>query len=421
MKWRLTLPVLTLMLVSLPVLAEHWPGWRGPTGGGQSNEKDLPLKWSATENVVWKTPLPAAGNSSPIVWGDRVFITQATEVDMRQNVAKRRGVMCFDRKDGRLLWHKDIPYPDKEVTHGTNPYCSATPVTDGERVIASHGSAGVICYDFQGNELWRRDLGKFDHIWGNAASPVLYGDLVILNCGPGERTFLLAMDKRTGNDVWKQEEPGGKSGHAGPSEWVGSWSTPVISRINGRDELIMSWPEAVKSYDPKTGDLLWTCKGLGKLVYTSPLVTPEVVVAMSGYHGPLLGVKTGGRGDVTATHRLWRHAERIPQRIGSGVLVGEHVYILNENGTLQCLNWKTGETLWTERASSTSWGSIVHADGRLYVTNREGETLVAAAGPTFEVLSKNPLKEPCQASPAISDGQIFIRTYRNLWCVGRKQ
>jgi len=182
----------------------------------------------------------------------------------------------------------------------------------------------------------------------------------------------------------------------------------------------MSWPLTVKAYNPQTGALLWTCQGLGRLVYSSPLVTPEVVVAMSGYGGPYLAVKPGGKGDVTETHRQW-HVERAPQRIGSGVIVGEHIYILNETGTVQCIELKTGKTLWNERVGAGAWGSMVHADGKLYVTNRQGETIVLAAQPTFELLSRNPLHERSNSSPAFSDGEIFVRTFGHLWCISQKR
>jgi outer membrane protein assembly factor BamB len=266
------------------------------------------------------------GNSSPIIWGKRVFLTQSLD-----KKGTERAVLCLDRVNGKLLWQKSIPFRGREPTHDTNPYCSASPVTDGERVIASHVSAGVVCYDFDGKQLWHRDLGSFLHIWGNAASPILYGNLVILNCGPGERTFLLAMDKKTGKDVWKVEEPGGKSGEKGDKEWIGSWSTPRIIQVQGQDQLIMSWPNAVKAYHPKTGKVIWTCGGLTKLVYTSPLATPEVVVAMAGFYGTALAVKTGGKGDVTNTHRLWHHTKQNPQRIGSGVIVGGYLFMHRKN------------------------------------------------------------------------------------------
>jgi outer membrane protein assembly factor BamB len=396
--------------------AENWPAWRGPEGNGYCRERNLPLTWSATENVRWKVPLPGPGNSTPVIWGDRIFLTQATEK------GKNRSLLCLDRNDGRTLWQQAIEYPEREPTHDTNPYCSASPVTDGERVVVSFGSAGWACYDFEGKQLWHRDLGPCLHIWGNAASPVLYDRLALLNFGPGERTFLLAVDKKTGEDVWKVEEPGGKFGDKGPSEWVGSWSTPAMATLAGRDELIMSWPSILKSYNPRTGDLLWTCRGLERdqgtsgLVYTSPLVSPEVIVAMGGFNGPSLAVRTSGTGDVTETQRLWR-VRSGPQRIGSGVIVGPHIFMVNEPGTFQCLELQTGKELWTERLGKGIWGSLVYADGRLYVTNLEGETLVLAAQPTFEILGRNPLNERTLASIAVSDGALFIRTYQHLWCI----
>jgi len=411
--------VLLAVLATLPVPAhaDNWPAWRGPEGNGRCAETNLPLKWSATENVRWKIKLPAPGNSTPIVWGERIFLTQATDK------GQKRGLLCLSRKDGSTLWHKVVEYSDKELTHETNPFCSASPATDGERVVVSHGSAGVFCYDLDGKELWHRDLGKCEHIWGNAASPVLYGELVILNFGPGPRTFLIAMDRKTGEDVWRVDEPGGKVGKEGET-WLGSWSTPTLLKLRDHDELLMSWPGVVKAHAPKTGAVLWSCKGLAKdgasdrLVYTSPLATPEVVVAMAGYGGPALAVKPGGNGDVTETHRLWREP-KAPQRIGSGVIVGDHVYMLNEPGTAECLELKTGKSVFNERVGPGAWGSLVHAGDRLYVTNVEGETLVLAAKPRFEVVSRNPLKERTRASIAVADGNIFIRTYEHLWCIGK--
>lgn len=411
--------VFTLFLLAAGfAIGENWPAWRGPRGDGTSAEKGVPTRWSATENVRWKVKLPSPGNSTPVVWGDRVFLTQSIDKE-----GTRRAVMCLDRKDGKLLWQKEVPFKGKEPTHGTNPYCSASPVTDGECVVASHGSAGVVCYDMDGKQLWHRDLGEFIHIWGNAASPVLYGDLVFLNCGPGQRTFLLAMDRKTGKDVWKKDEPGGASGLGKDKAWVGSWSTPRLVKVGGQDQLIMTWPEAVKAYNPKTGDVLWTCRGLTKLVYTSPVMNDQVVVAMSGFHGSALAVKLGGKGDVTETHRLWLHKPSNPQRIGSGVIVGEHLYMANAGpGTVQCIELKTGKDLWAGRKlGGNHWGSIVHADGKLYATDQSGTTRIFAAKPEFELIATNRLGEHTNASPAISNGEIFIRTHRHLWCIGEKK
>jgi outer membrane protein assembly factor BamB len=341
-------------------------------------------------------------------------LTQATDK------GARRSLLCFARANGKLLWEKTTEYRDPEPTHSTNPYCAATPVTDGERVIASLGSAGMVCYGFQGKELWRKDLGKFHHIWGNASSPILYGNLVILWCGPGQRQFLLALDKMTGETVWKYKEPEGNRGDD-PARWRGSWCTPLVVHLKDHDELVVGVPGKLKAFDPKNGKELWSCAGLGKLVYASPVSSGDIVVAMSGYHGPALAVRAGGHGDVTHTHRLWYHTKAIPQRIGSPVIVGDYVYLLNENGTLNCFELANGKSLWPDkRLEGQSWGSLVAADGRLYVTGMEGDTFVLAAGPGFARLAKNSLKERVLASIAVSHGDLFIRSYKHLWCIGTK-
>jgi outer membrane protein assembly factor BamB len=410
--------LIVLLLLTSPLLADNWPGWRGPRGDGHCTEQNVPLTWSKSENVHWKIPLPYKGNSSPVVWGDRIFLTQALDAK-----GHRRVVMCFDRKNGAVLWQKETEYKDVEPTHATNPFCSATPVTDGKLVIASLGSAGLVCYDFDGTEKWRYDLGKLFHIWGNASSPILYGDLCILWCGPGERQFLLAVDKNTGQRVWQHNEPGGMLGEEGKgATWAGSWTTPIIIRIDGHDELVLGVPEKVKGFDPKMGTELWSCDGLGKLVYTTPVATSDgIVVVMSGYGGPALAVKAGGKGDVTKTHRLWHHTKGNPQRIGSGVIAGEHLYLLNEKDVAICLDVKSGKEVWRERLPGTSWSSMVLVDQRIYVTNQAGDCYVIAAAPKFEQLAVNSLGETVLSSIAISDGEILIRSHKHLWCIQEKK
>ncbi len=412
---------MTSLLRALPLLlacaavarANNWPAWRGPSGDGHAADKDAPLHWSRTDHVRWKAPLPSEGNSTPVVWGDRVFLTQS--VDRK---GTRRAVLCFRRTDGKLLWQKETPYDGREPTHATNPYCSASPVTDGQRVIASLGSAGLVCYDLDGKELWRHDVGPLLHIWGNASSPILYGDLASLWCGPGERQFLLAVNKTTGAKVWKHDEPGGKSGKAS-SEWLGSWATPLVLRVGDHDELILPVPRQLKAFDPKTGKELWSCGGLGPLFYTSPVATADgVVVAMSGFHGPALAVRAGGRGDVTKTHRLWHHTKGIPQRIGAPVIVGDFLYLLNEKDVAVCLEARTGKEVWKERLPGTSWSSLVQVGDRLYVTNQAGDCHVIAASPKFQRLAVNSLGERVLSSIAVCDGDLFIRSYKNLWCIG---
>jgi outer membrane protein assembly factor BamB len=404
--------VLSLLLLSAGVgLADNWPAWRGPTGDGRSSEKDAPLTWSRTENVRWKAPLPSPGNSTPVVWGDRVFLTQSIDAK-----GTRRAVLCFDRADGKLLWQRETPFKDREPTHATNPYCSASPVTDGQRVVASLGSAGLVCYDLHGKELWRKDLGKLHHIWGNASSPILYKDLVILWCGPGERQFLIALNKTTGEQVWKHDERGGKFGKV-PSDWLGSWSTPLIVRAGDHDELLLPVPHKLKGFDPSTGKELWACDGLGPLVYTSPVCSADgIAVAMSGYHGPALAVRVGGKGDVTKA-RLWRHGKGNPQRIGSPVVVGKHLYLLNENGAAVCLEVATGKDVWRERLPGTSWSAMVAVGDRIYVTNQAGDCHVIVASPKFQRLGVNSLGERVLSSVAVSNGELFIRSYRHLWCI----
>lgn len=404
----------------LPSHAANWPAWRGPAGTGVCAEKNLPTRWSTTENVRWKTPLPERGNSTPIIWRDRIFLTQS--------VGNDRLLFCFDRATGKLLWQSGAKDVEKELTHGTNPYCAASPVTDGERVYASFATGGLWCFDFSGKELWHRDLGKQRHIWGNAASPVLHGNLCILNFGPGERTFLVAVDKLTGKTLWQHDEPGGESGEKkGDAKpvWNGSWSTPVAIRVADRDELLMTFPKRVLAFDPATGKELWTCAGLNPLVYTSPLFSDGIVVGMGGFGGMSVAVKPGGTGDVTATHRLWHHP-RTKQRIGSGVIHDGHIYILNDPGVAECFELKTGKLVWEERikgstSSGENWSSLVLADGLLYALNRAGDCPVFKASPKFELVSLNPLGEPSNSSVAPSDGELFLRTYKHLWCISPKK
>ncbi len=410
-------------LTSFTVNAGNWPNWRGPANDGVAPEKDLPTRWSKNENVRWKTPLPDRGNSTPIVWEGRVFVTQAVEND------NLRALLCFDRADGKLLWQSGVTYKEKERSHDANPPCSASPVTDGHRVIAWFGSAGLFCYDFAGKELWRRDLGKQDHTWGYASSPIIFQNLCILNFGPGERTFLVAVDKTTGATVWQRDVPPVQpkertDGFAGKTNGViGSWSTPLVVKSGSRSELVVSFPGQVRAFDPLTGKDLWSCDGLNPLIYTSAIYGEGLVVAMGGYSGSTVAVKPGGQGDVTATRRVWQKI-KTKTGIGSGVIHNGHIYILN-GAIAQCLDLKSGETVWEQRvqgagADSESWSSVALAGDKLYVVNHSGETVVLRASPTFELIGVNSLEnELSNSSVAISNGEIFVRTHKHLWCIGR--
>lgn len=412
-----------LSLASLSVTAANWPAWRGPLGTGVTEEKNLPTKWSATENVKWRVPLPEPGNSTPIVWGDRIFLTQA--------VGERRTLMCLNRADGKLLWQAGVTTREKEPTHNTNPFCSGSPVTDGERVIVSFASDGLFCYDFAGKELWKRtDLGRQIHIWGAGVSPMLHGNLCVLNFGPGETTYLLAVDKKTGKTVWKKDEETGygkppsadvKGGKGANATYIGSWTTPVIMKVEGKDQLLMSWPRRLAAYDPATGKELWTCAGLNPLVYSSPIYAEGIVVSMGGFSGSAIAVRAGGSGDITASRRVWQHP-RTPQRIGSGVVHNGHVYIHNDPSTAMCLNLQTGETVWTERLqdkapTGVNWSSVLLSEDKCYTITQGGDCFVFRASPKFELISVNSLGERSNSSVVPSNGELLIRTHKALYCI----
>jgi outer membrane protein assembly factor BamB len=392
--------------------AADWPNWRGPTQDGVTTETSLPDTWSATQNVTWKVALPGPGNSTPVVYQDNVYVTCALEK------GRVRSVLCFDRASGKQHWRGDTPFNGEETTHDTNPYCAASPVTDGKIVVASHGSAGVVAYDVAGKQLWHRDLGPMHHIWGNASSPVLHGGAVIQLCGPGPETRLVALDAKTGQTLWENPLPEAKGK---PDQFKGAWGTPVVQG----GQIILAVPGYVAGIDPRDGKELWRCRGMGDLVYTSPVIGNGVIVAMSGYGGPALALRVPGpddRGDLTDSHRLWRE-EKPPQRIGSGVIAGDHFYLVNETGIAQCWELKTGKVAWRGRLTGSTWSSSVLSGDRIFVTDQTGETIVFRASPAkLDVLQRNELGgETTRASPAVSDGQVFVRTHQNLYCIGGRK
>ena len=395
--------------------AADWPAFRGPDGTGIARDDHAPLHWGPGKNLRWKAPLPGPGNSSPIVSHGRVFITCA------EDEGRKRNLYCFDRQKGEMLWVRTVEFPTVEPTHRGNPYCGSTPVADGEHVVVWHGSAGLFCYSFDGTLVWQKDLGAARHEWGYASSPILHRGKVILNFGPGARTFLVALDLNTGELRWKHEEAGGLE--ATDKRMVGSWSTPIVIHVDGRELLLCSMPTRVIACDPETGTLLWFCEGLGAdkvdMVLATPVVSEGIGVAFTGWvNGPTIGFKLGGSGDVTAPNRLW--LEKQTQRIGSGVVVDGHVYIVSAGpGTVQCIECLTGKILWTERLEGgESWGSLVLVGQRFYVTSRRGVTTVFRANPEkLEVLAMNDLGEPSNTTPAISDGAIFLRTDGHLYCI----
>lgn len=415
---------------------ENWPQWRGSDGAGVTAAAGTPTEWGPDENVKWRVALPEAGNSTPAVWGDRVFLTQPL------SATNQRALLCLDRATGNERWRRGVNYAAEEATHRTNPYCSASPATDGERVFAWFGSAGLVCWDFDGNELWRRDLGEQAHMWGYGSSPILYGDLCVLNFGPGDRELLIAVDKTTGETRWEADllddaaefALSGPENDGGANDFDsdkprrdrlrGSWSTPLVVAVDGRDELVVTLPRRVSAFDPATGDRLWTCGGAAPLAYASPVFSdgPEsggVIVALGGYGGASLAVRAGGSGDVTETRRLWQSPKGAGY-LGTGVAVDGAVYVCDMGGVLRAIDAKTGEELWKDRADGGgTWSSVTRvSDGRMFLLTKSGTTTVFRPNRArFEKLAANALGESTNASVVAAGDELFIRTDEALWCV----
>jgi len=406
--------------LTVSVSGGDWPAFRGPKGTGIADgETGVPVEWGPEKNIKWKAPLPADGNSSPIVVGSKVFVT------CPEQEGHQRHLFCFDRATGEQQWVRTVAYDGDEITHTTNPHCATTPASDGERIVVWESSAGMHCYDLEGNLHWSRDLGKFVHMWGYASSPIIHDGKVIQLCGPGERTFLIALDLETGATVWETPEPGGSNEE---SYYIGSWTTPLMIDVDGAAQILCSLATRAAAYNPANGQLMWFIGGMssnrGDLAYASPMPGEGVLVTAGGFCGPAMAFKPGGRGDMTAAHRLWHTGwdHQNPQRIGSGVIVDGYVYLANadDRGSLQCLKVDTGEQTWEvpRGEEGPHWGSTVLADGRLYVTGQKGITRVFAPNPEkYEGLAENDLGESSNSTPAIADGEIFLRTFGHVWCV----
>jgi len=424
------------LATSSPTDGSNWPQFRGPGSQGISEEKGLPTQWSNSKNVQWKTAIPGSGHSSPIVWGNKIFLTSSIEgpvvpghkppkhivnheefthpdwVGSDHSYAFR--VFCIDADAGKLLWDR-TPYdgPVFDYRHRRNTYASPTPVTDGENVYFFFGSEGLYCYDFGGNLLWKDNLGGIPQLgMGPGSSPVLYENLVILTCDldVGEGSYITALDKKTGKEVWRTP----RHNHA-------SWATPVIVRTGKRTELVVNGAETVVSYEPATGKELWTCKGLESHAIPSPVVSGDIVVLSAGSQAKhAIAVKLGGSGDITDTAAiLWKY-DKGTAYVPSPILYGDYVYLMTDAGILTCLDVKTGKVQYENRVPvpASFKASPVAFDGKILITSEDGDTFVITAGPKYEVLGTNSLGEPVFASPAISRGRIFIRGDKNLYCIG---
>ena len=396
-----------------------WTGFRGSTGDGVLQSGELPLRWNQSDGVRWSVDLPRGGNGSPIVVSGRLFVTSAQDDD-----GHRRTLYCFDAKSGDEFWNRSVSFDRTMPTHKTNPYGGSTPACNGSVVVVWHGSAGLHAYDMDGKDLWSADLGEYRHMWGYGTSPVIDGERVILSTGPGSKVHVVAFDVNNGEEIWRHEEPvDGDGERNSDGKYMGSWATPVIITQGETRVAVCAMSTRVCGLDIESGELLWYCEGLsgpkGDLAYSSPMIEDDLCVVSGGFNGPTIGFRLRGRGNVTEQSRLWRE-ERNPQSIGTGLLRNGHVYRPGAGPNLiECIKADTGETVWQERVGSKAfWGSMVYDGTHAMVTNQVGTTFVFKPSPDgFIKVAENPLGDTCNATPAVKDGTIYIRTYRKLWCI----
>jgi outer membrane protein assembly factor BamB len=397
---------LAALFLTASAHADNWPRWRGPAGDGHSAEKNLPVKWGPSD-IAWKTTLKGSGQSSPIIWGDRIFLTSALES------GKKRLVICVERKSGNVLWEQEAWSGTPEQTHAQNGWATATCATDGERVVAFFGKGGLHCYTVEGKHLWSRDLGSFPGPWGTAASPIIVGDLVIQNCDAAGEGLLLAVNKADGKDVWKTPRTAPERG---------GWTTPVLIGEEEKQELVVNGERAVTGYDPKTGKQLWSCKsftGRG-----DPTVTPGrgLLFVVNGQPGDFYAIKPGGRGDVTKSHLAWHTPRKGGRDQPSPILIGEYVTVVSMSGICTGYEAATGKPLWTERIKGAYASSPVATGGLAYFQNESGETTVIRPGPKLDIVAQNSLGasgEVFRASLTPSGGQFYARSQSVLYCIGK--
>ena len=400
------------------VYGGNWPQFRGPGGLGIAEDDELPTNWSGEENVIWKATIPGAGASSPVVYGDRVFLTCFTgygvDGSSSGNIdSLKRHILCLDAGSGEILWQKDVKtvLPESKTSRFLG-YASSTPAVDADRVYCFFGKSGVITFDHSGNQLWHRSVGDNTHGWGSAASPVLYEDLVIINafveCGQ-----LIALDKTSGREVWRA---------GGLKE---SWNTPLLVDLpDGKTELVVAISGKILGFEPATGKQLWECVGHRWYIVPSLIANNGVVYCLSGKGVEAIkAVRAGGRGEISDTHLLWtvKKATNVP----SAIYHEGHIYFVHESkGIAYCLNAMTGDVVYEERLPRIGgvYASAIMGAGKIYYVSRRGGTFVLAAKPKYELLAHNRLEgdRNANASPAAKGQRLIMRMDRFLYCIGQK-
>ena len=406
-RWSAALSLVVVLLCGRVVAAAEgdWPGWRGPLCDGHSTESSVPVQWDE-KAIVWRTELPGEGQSSPVIAGDRIFLTTALEA------GKKRVVLCVDRRNGKIVWQETVWTGTPEKTHVMNGWASATCATNGEQVVAFFGRGGLHCFDVAGKKLWSKDLGTFEGQWGTGASPLIVGKLVLQNCEAEEQASLTAFDIQSGDVVWQTERD---------IPQKGGWSSPVLLKDGDRREVVLNGFNGVTGYDPDSGKKLWFCKsfnGRGE-----PTVAPGqgMMFVLNGLVGDVYAIKPGGNGDVTQSHMAWHTPRRGGRDQPSPIVIGDFMLAVNMDGIGGCYDVKTGRELWKDRIGTKFTSSPIAANGLAYFQSDLGETVVVKPGPKMEIVSRNVLPlaadELYRASLAPSRGQMFSRSNKTLYCV----
>ena len=401
--------ILAILLMSMSAFGEDWPQFRGPRGQGISQAKNLPTKWSASENVAWKKEIPGQGWSSPVLMGGKIYLTTAI---MEGNIPTSLRAICVDAKSGEILWDKEVFHRAAvpSIKHDKNSFASPTPIVTSNRLYVHFGHLGTAALDLEGNVLWTQTTLNFMSVHGNAGSPMLLDQLLIFNCDGARNPFIVALDANSGQVKWKTPRNT-------PSRAMFSFSTPLAIEVDGKTQIVSPASGIVAAYEPENGKEIWRVGyGLGYSVVPRPIYTNGLVVLSSGFDNPVVYAidPKGAKGDVTNTHVKWKERKSAPCT-PSIVAVGDEVYWVSDSGIAACADAKSGKIHWSQRLGGNFSASPVVAEGRVYFQNETGVGFVVKAEKTFELISENDLGEKSLASYCVTDGILFIRTENHLW------